>query len=136
VRRAPGGRVVLEDDDHDVLRFTPVPEFEEAWRAYMRAYEAVGNDPSAANFPALIASGCGPRGRLAVLRCVPGSANFDVIVSNCRAIMVSAHDAVVRHGDVRGRGSKPRAARVRSLVVTPARRFVLHVLGGGIKPGG
>lgn len=98
----PGGRVVLEDDDHDVLRFYPaVPEFEEAWRAYMRAYEAVGNDPHIGRkLPTLIAeAGAVPRGSdWPFFGACQGSANFDVIVSNCRAIMVGAHDAVVRHG--------------------------------------
>lgn len=42
----PGGRVVLADDDHDVLRMWPEsPGFAELWRAYMRTYDRIGNDP-------------------------------------------------------------------------------------------
>lgn len=42
----PGGRLVLEDDDHDVLRLHPEPPgFDALWRAYMRTYDAAGNDP-------------------------------------------------------------------------------------------
>jgi len=42
----PGGRLVLEDDDHDVLRLFPeLPEFMELWRAYIGAYEDLGADP-------------------------------------------------------------------------------------------
>jgi SAM-dependent methyltransferase len=42
----PGGRVVLEDDDHDILRIAPEPEgFAALWRAYMRSYEKIGCDP-------------------------------------------------------------------------------------------
>lgn len=42
----PGGRVVLEDDDHDLLRLWPeVPSFERLWRAYVRTYDRLGNDP-------------------------------------------------------------------------------------------
>ena len=42
----PGGRVVLEDDDHDVLRLWPEPPgFAELWRAYIRTYDRLGNDP-------------------------------------------------------------------------------------------
>lgn len=42
----PGGRVVLFDDDHDVMRVWPrVPEFDAWWNAYQRGYEAVGTDP-------------------------------------------------------------------------------------------
>lgn len=43
---APGGRIVLEDDDHDVLRLYPEPAFFNVmWRAYVRSYERNGNDP-------------------------------------------------------------------------------------------
>jgi SAM-dependent methyltransferase len=42
----PGGRIVLEDDDHDVLRLHPEPAgFAPLWQAYMRAYDRLGNDP-------------------------------------------------------------------------------------------
>ena len=44
VRR--GGRVVLADDDHQVLRLWPEPPgFMELWQAYIRAYEDLGCDP-------------------------------------------------------------------------------------------
>ena len=44
VRR--GGRVVLADDDHQVLRLWPEPPgFVELWQAYIRAYEHLGCDP-------------------------------------------------------------------------------------------
>jgi SAM-dependent methyltransferase len=44
VRR--GGRIVLADDDHDVMRIYPEPAgFSELWRAYMRTYDRIGNDP-------------------------------------------------------------------------------------------
>ena len=42
----PGGRIVLEDDDHDSLRLWPEPPgFAPLWRAYQRSYEHLGNDP-------------------------------------------------------------------------------------------
>lgn len=42
----PGGRIVLEDDDHDVLRLYPeLPGIDALWRAYIRSYERLGNDP-------------------------------------------------------------------------------------------
>ena len=42
----PGGRVVLEDDDHAVLRLWPEPEgFRELWNAYMESYSLLGHDP-------------------------------------------------------------------------------------------
>jgi SAM-dependent methyltransferase len=42
----PGGRIVLEDDDHDLLRLWPEPPgFPVLWEAYQRSYEHLGNDP-------------------------------------------------------------------------------------------
>jgi len=42
----PGGRVVLADDDHDVLRMWPEPPaFLALWRAYTRLYVENGTDP-------------------------------------------------------------------------------------------
>jgi SAM-dependent methyltransferase len=41
----PGGRVVLEDDDHEVMRLWPEPDgFARLWRAYIETYEHLGND--------------------------------------------------------------------------------------------
>jgi hypothetical protein len=41
----PGGRIVLEDDDHDVLRLHPHPPKAWAtWQAYVAVYERLGND--------------------------------------------------------------------------------------------
>ncbi|MCI0341729.1 MAG: methyltransferase domain-containing protein, partial [Planctomycetales bacterium] len=41
----PGGRVVLMDDDHELLRLWPeLPEGLALWRAYARTYAALGND--------------------------------------------------------------------------------------------
>jgi len=42
----PGGRIILADDDHEVLRLWPEPPgIAELWRAYMRSYDRIGNDP-------------------------------------------------------------------------------------------
>jgi SAM-dependent methyltransferase len=42
----PGGRIILEDDDHDVLRLSPeAPEVLELWRAYYLTYEHQGKNP-------------------------------------------------------------------------------------------
>jgi len=42
----PGGRVVLEDDDHVGLLLYPEPAgFSNLWTAYMRSYDRLGNDP-------------------------------------------------------------------------------------------
>ena len=42
----PGGRVVLEDDDHDVLRLWPEPTgVIDVWNAYVETYRRIGCDP-------------------------------------------------------------------------------------------
>lgn len=42
----PGGRIVLEDDDHDLLRCWPEPPgVRLLWQAYIRVFEGNGNDP-------------------------------------------------------------------------------------------
>jgi len=42
----PGGRIVLEDDDHDLLRLWPEPDgVYDVWRAYIESYKKLGNDP-------------------------------------------------------------------------------------------
>ena len=42
----PGGRLVLQDDDHDVFRCWPEPAgFGLLWRAFQRSYDRLGCDP-------------------------------------------------------------------------------------------
>jgi ubiquinone/menaquinone biosynthesis C-methylase UbiE len=42
----PGGKVVLEDDDHASLILCPEPAgFGPLWTAYIRSYDRLGNDP-------------------------------------------------------------------------------------------
>jgi SAM-dependent methyltransferase len=42
----PGGRVVVEDDDHfSMLLYPEPPGFSTLWTAYMRSYDRLGNDP-------------------------------------------------------------------------------------------
>ena len=42
----PGGRLLLMDDDHDVLRLHPEPPgFGPLWQAYVRSYDRLGCDP-------------------------------------------------------------------------------------------
>jgi SAM-dependent methyltransferase len=42
----PGGRIILEDDDHDLLRLWPEPAgLMTVWNAYCKSYTVAGNDP-------------------------------------------------------------------------------------------
>jgi len=42
----PGGKILLEDDDHETLTLFPEPPgFKNLWSAYMDSYVELGNDP-------------------------------------------------------------------------------------------
>jgi ubiquinone/menaquinone biosynthesis C-methylase UbiE len=42
----PGGRVILQDDSHDICRLWPEPPgFGLLWQCYLRTYDRAGNDP-------------------------------------------------------------------------------------------
>ena len=42
----PGGRVILEDDSHEIFRLWPEPPgFGRLWQCYLRTYDRAGNDP-------------------------------------------------------------------------------------------
>lgn len=42
----PGGRIILEDDGHDIIRIWPsLPAFDKLWQNYFRTYNRFGNDP-------------------------------------------------------------------------------------------
>lgn len=98
----PGGRIVLEDDDHELLRLhPPVPAFESVWNAYMRAYEAAGRDARIGRrLPLLLArAGAHPVAcDWPFFGACHGSPDWGVIVSNCRAILTGAREAITAAG--------------------------------------
>lgn len=102
----PGGRIVLEDDDHELLRFYPaVPEFERIWNAYVKSYAAAGHDAFIGRkLPDLLArAGAQPVScDWPFFGACRGSANFDTIVWNCRSIMTGARAAILANGGVTG----------------------------------
>jgi SAM-dependent methyltransferase len=60
----PGGRIVVEDDDHDLMRLWPeAPGFRALWDAYVRLVHCNGNDPFVGRrLPALLhEAGAAPR---------------------------------------------------------------------------
>ena len=97
----PGGRIVLADDDHDVLRFWPEPPAAEAlWRAYMRTYTARGNDPHLGRrlVALLHEAGAQPRRNDWIFfgGCA-GDELFPTVAANLRGILTGAHDAILEH---------------------------------------
>lgn len=100
----PGGRVVLEDDDHEALRLWPEPPgVDTVWRAYMRTYDRLGNDPLVGRrlVQLLAEAGLAPR-RMALLPfgACSGDPAFPAYVNNLGAIFHGARDAIISTGGV------------------------------------
>jgi len=100
----PGGRVVLEDDDHDVLRLWPEPAgVELVWRAYLRTYDRLGNDPFVGRrlVELLANAGLSPR-RITQLPfgACSGDPAFPAYVANLIRIFEGARDAILATGGV------------------------------------
>lgn len=96
----PGGRIVLQDDDHDVMRLYPEPDgFFDLWNAYTRSYEIAGNDPyigrklvsllheSAVN-PAL--------NHWIFFGSCAGHPHFSSYASNLQGVLLTARDTIVK----------------------------------------
>jgi SAM-dependent methyltransferase len=98
----PGGRVVLADDDHDLLRLWPEPPGVDAvWRAYMRTYDRSGNDPIVGRRLPTLLYAAGAR----LVRCTwvffgacAGEALFPLYVDNLAQILLGARAAIAGAG--------------------------------------
>lgn len=98
----PGGRIVLEDDDHDVLRLWPEPSgVLEAWRAYFTTYEKRGKDPALGRrlIALLHAAGARPiANRCLSFGACAGSPQFSGIVDNFIGVLRGAREEIVSLG--------------------------------------
>ena len=98
----PGGRIVLADDDHDLLRIWPEPPgFLELWDAYMRSYRLNGTDPSIGRrLVSLIRSaGARPvRNTWVFLGACAGNPNFQGFVDNLAGVILTAKDRILKGG--------------------------------------
>ena len=97
----PGGRIVLADDDHDVLRLWPIaPGLDELWRAYIRSYDRIGNDPNAGRrlVSLLHEAGAKPASNTWIFfgGCA-GMDIFDVVSSNLATILRGARQTIIEH---------------------------------------
>jgi ubiquinone/menaquinone biosynthesis C-methylase UbiE len=95
----PGGRIVIEDDDHDVMRLWPEPPgFRDLWRAYMRSYERIGNDPWTGRrlVQFLARNGARPvRATWVPFGGCRGESIFPTLVDNLEGVIVSARDMIL-----------------------------------------
>jgi serine phosphatase RsbU (regulator of sigma subunit)/SAM-dependent methyltransferase len=97
----PGGRIVLEDDDHDVLRLWPRCEaFEVVWKAYMATYSAMGLDPHVGRHLVELLHRAGARPSRADTLFFGGCAGqprFDTLVQNFIGIADGAREVMLTH---------------------------------------
>jgi hypothetical protein len=98
----PGGRIILQDDDHDVLRIWPEPPGLRAlWQAYMRTYDRLGNDPIVGRrlVALLHAAGARPvRSTWLFFGACAGQETFPAFVENLHFLLASARDTIVSAG--------------------------------------
>jgi ubiquinone/menaquinone biosynthesis C-methylase UbiE len=95
----PGGRIVLEDDDHDVLRLWPEPRgITKVWREYIETFKTLGNDPYVGRkLTALLhAAGAEPvRNDWHFFGSCAGHDAFAGFVENFAGVIEGARDAVL-----------------------------------------
>lgn len=98
----PGGRVVLEDDDHELLRLWPEPpHVGVVWRAYQRTYDRLGNDPIVGRRLVQLLAGAGLRPRrieLLPFGACSGQESFEPLVANLGNIFRGARAAILATG--------------------------------------
>jgi SAM-dependent methyltransferase len=100
----PGGRIVLADDDHDVLRMWPEPAgIEAVWRAYIHTYERGGRDPYVGRklVTLLHAAGAEPRRNTWIwFGGCSGDPHFEPLIRNLLEILAGARAAILETGRV------------------------------------
>jgi SAM-dependent methyltransferase len=96
-----GGRIILADDDHDMLRLYPEPPgVSDLWRAYIRSYDRNRTDPFIGRrLVSLIhEAGAQPRRNTFIwFGGCAGSPHFDVLAANMIGVVVSARDLIVEN---------------------------------------
>jgi SAM-dependent methyltransferase len=97
-----GGRIVLEDDDHDVLRLHPEPAgFRELWECYIRTYDRLSNDPYVGRklVSLLVEAGATPRRNTWLFfgTCA-GDDRFRLLCDNLAGVLSGAREAMLATG--------------------------------------
>jgi SAM-dependent methyltransferase len=100
----PGGRIVLEDDDHDVLRLHPEPPgVATLWRGYMATYDRLGNDPVVGRrlVTLLTEAGAAPRcNTWLFFGACAGDPRLGPLVENMAGLLEGARDEILAGGSM------------------------------------
>lgn len=95
----PGGRIVLADDDHDLLRLWPAaPRVSALWQAYIRLFDHYSYDPFVGRRLVSLLAGAGAEPRRndwVFFGGCAGDARFDVVVANFGAVLEGAREGLV-----------------------------------------
>ncbi len=98
----PGGRVVLADDDHDVMRLHPEPPgLRPIWEAFVRSYDRNGNDPFVGRrLPSLLhqAGAIPVRARWVFFGGCSGEPRFEPLVANLAQNLRGAREPILATG--------------------------------------
>lgn len=98
----PGGRIVLEDDDHALLRLEPEPpEFAPLWQAYQHSYVWLGNDPFVGRrlVSLLVEAGAEPvRNTFVFFGSCAGEPHFPSYVANLIGVIAGARPVILKAG--------------------------------------
>jgi len=97
-----GGRIVLQDDDHDVVRAWPEPPgFAALWRAFQRGYDRLGCDPYIGRrlVALLHEAGAAPvRSTWIFFGACAGEPRWQGFVENIHSQLAGAREAMVKGG--------------------------------------
>jgi len=98
----PGGRVILADDDHGVMRLWPEPVgWMSLWDAYMRTYDRIGNDPFIGRrlVQLLHDAGAAPvRNTWIFFGGCAGMTTFPTLAANMAGVVRSARERIISMG--------------------------------------
>lgn len=98
----PGGRIVLEDDDHELMRLHPEPPgFARLWQAYQGSYVHLGNDPLIGRrlVGLLVEAGAEPvRNSCVFFGSCAGAPQFPACVANLIGVIAGARTVIAEAG--------------------------------------
>lgn len=98
----PGGRIVIEDEDHAILRLSPTPVgFTRVWETYIESYRRAGNDPQIGLrlIELLRQAGAEPRRNAGVwFGCAAGDPMFQTWVENLLGVLHGARADILGMG--------------------------------------
>lgn len=135
----PGGRIILQDDDHDVLRIWPEPAgWSTLWQAYMRTYDRLGNDPYVGRRLVALLHQAGTlprRNTWLFFGGCSGNPTFEILVDNLVGILQGARETMLRQALLEAEQFGESIAAIRAWSQRPDAAFWFAVCyAEGIRP--